>query len=88
MGARRGGSPVPGGSKREQELELAKTKSTVPVVLSAGPRWLLDVTWQGAEDNKNNCVVYCKVSGNQSVIAPLASILEEGWTAGNTSLFN
>lgn len=28
------------------------------------------------------------VSGNQSVIAPLASILEEGWTAGNTSLFN
>eukprot|EP00064_Thunnus_orientalis_P001417 superscaffoldBa00000096_g1420 len=37
-----------------------KTKSTVPVVLSAGPRWLLDVTWQGAEDNKNNCVVYSK----------------------------
>lgn len=28
------------------------------------------------------------VSGNQSVIAPLASILEEGSTAGNTSLFN
>ncbi|KAK5598589.1 hypothetical protein CRENBAI_007647 [Crenichthys baileyi] len=40
---------------------LKKTKSTVPVVLSAGPRWLLDVTWQGAEDNKNNCVVYSKV---------------------------
>uniref|UniRef100_A0A8C6TP23 Zinc finger protein, FOG family member 2a n=1 Tax=Neogobius melanostomus TaxID=47308 RepID=A0A8C6TP23_9GOBI len=34
--------------------------STVPVVLSAGPSWLLDVTWQGAEDNKNNCVVYSK----------------------------
>ncbi|XP_036826938.1 zinc finger protein ZFPM2-like [Oncorhynchus mykiss] len=37
-----------------------KMKSCVPVVLSAGPRWLLDVTWQGAEDNKNNCVVYSK----------------------------
>ncbi|XP_035239808.1 zinc finger protein ZFPM2a [Anguilla anguilla] len=37
-----------------------KTKCSVPVVLSAGPRWLLDVTWQGAEDNKNNCVVYSK----------------------------
>ncbi|XP_031431592.1 zinc finger protein ZFPM2a [Clupea harengus] len=37
-----------------------KTKSSVPLVLNAGPRWLLDVTWQGAEDNKNNCVVYSK----------------------------
>ncbi|XP_076869636.1 zinc finger protein ZFPM2-like [Brachyhypopomus gauderio] len=37
-----------------------KTKAPVPVVLSTGPRWLLDVTWQGAEDNKNNCVVYSK----------------------------
>ncbi|KAM6967417.1 LOW QUALITY PROTEIN: zinc finger protein ZFPM2a [Aplochiton taeniatus] len=37
-----------------------KTKSSVPVVLSTGPKWLLDVTWQGAEDNKNNCVVYSK----------------------------
>ncbi|XP_036395068.1 zinc finger protein ZFPM2a [Megalops cyprinoides] len=37
-----------------------KTKSSVPVALSGGPRWLLDVTWQGAEDNKNNCVVYSK----------------------------
>ncbi|KAJ7985604.1 hypothetical protein DPEC_G00353790 [Dallia pectoralis] len=37
-----------------------KSKSSVPVVLCAGPRWLLDVTWQGAEDNKNNCVVYSK----------------------------
>lgn len=48
-----------------------KTKSTVPVVLSAGPRWLLDVTWQGAEDNKNNCVVYSK--GKQT--APLCRYL-------------
>ncbi|XP_018618537.2 zinc finger protein ZFPM2a [Scleropages formosus] len=37
-----------------------KSKCSVPVVLSSGPRWLLDVTWQGAEDNKNNCVVYSK----------------------------
>lgn len=37
------------------------------MVLSAGPRWLLDVTWQGAEDNKNNCVVYSK--GKQTVAA-------------------
>ncbi|XP_048882571.1 zinc finger protein ZFPM2a isoform X1 [Brienomyrus brachyistius] len=37
-----------------------KTKCSVPVLLSSGPRWLLDVTWQGAEDNKNNCVVYSK----------------------------
>lgn len=41
-------------------LLLQKTKAPVPVVLSSGPRWLLDVTWQGAEDNKNNCVVYSK----------------------------
>ncbi|TKS81658.1 Zinc finger protein ZFPM2 [Collichthys lucidus] len=75
------GSQVYGRSDTSLMLEAhdpLKTKSTVPVVLSAGPRWLLDVTWQGAEDNKNNCVVYSKVSGNQSVIAPLASILEEG----------
>lgn len=48
-------------------VPVQKTKSTVPVVLSAGPRWLLDVTWQGAEDNKNNCVVYSK--GKQAVAA-------------------
>ncbi|TNN64552.1 Zinc finger protein ZFPM2 [Liparis tanakae] len=48
--------------EQEGEQEEVKTKSTVPVVLSAGPRWLLDVTWQGAEDNKNNCVVYSKAS--------------------------
>lgn len=48
-------------------VPVQKTKSTVPVVLSAGPRWLLDVTWQGAEDNKNNCVVYSK--GKQAAAA-------------------
>ncbi|XP_056458969.1 zinc finger protein ZFPM2a [Gadus chalcogrammus] len=48
--------------KIEMNLEGGgmKTKGPVPVVLRGGPRWLLDVTWQGAEDNKNNCVVYCK----------------------------
>lgn len=30
------------------------------MVLTAGPKWLLDVTWQGVEDNKNNCIVYSK----------------------------
>lgn len=30
------------------------------MVLTAGPKWLLDVTWQGVEDSKNNCVVYSK----------------------------
>ncbi|KAM4865313.1 zinc finger protein ZFPM2 isoform 2-T4 [Thomomys bottae] len=37
-----------------------KTKTQVPMVLTAGPKWLLDVTWQGVEDNKNNCIVYSK----------------------------
>ncbi|XP_031442090.1 zinc finger protein ZFPM2b [Clupea harengus] len=32
----------------------------VPVVLSAGPRWLLELSWLAAEDNKNNCIVYSK----------------------------
>lgn len=39
---------------------LQKTKAQVPMVLTAGPKWLLDVTWQGVEDNKNNCIVYSK----------------------------
>lgn len=30
------------------------------MALTAGPKWLLDVTWQGVEDNKNNCIVYSK----------------------------
>ncbi|XP_034619357.1 zinc finger protein ZFPM2 isoform X2 [Trachemys scripta elegans] len=40
--------------------KLMKTKAPVPMVLTAGPKWLLDVTWQGVEDNKNNCIVYSK----------------------------
>uniref|UniRef100_A0A3B3ID28 Zinc finger protein, FOG family member 2a n=1 Tax=Oryzias latipes TaxID=8090 RepID=A0A3B3ID28_ORYLA len=52
--------PFEGKIEMSTDTTALKTKSTVPVVLSAGPRWLLDVTWQGAEDNKNNCVVYSK----------------------------
>ncbi|XP_060937858.1 zinc finger protein ZFPM2a [Limanda limanda] len=52
--------PFEGKIEMNTDSPAMKTKSTVPVVLSAGPRWLLDVTWQGAEDNKNNCVVYSK----------------------------
>ncbi|XP_061632989.1 zinc finger protein ZFPM2a isoform X3 [Phyllopteryx taeniolatus] len=52
--------PFEGKIEMGTENSTLKTKSTVPVVLSAGPKWLLDVTWQGAEDNKNNCVVYSK----------------------------
>ncbi|XP_026798199.3 zinc finger protein ZFPM2b [Pangasianodon hypophthalmus] len=32
----------------------------VPLVLTGGPRWLMNVTWVSAEDSKNNCVVYSK----------------------------
>ncbi|KAK2864766.1 hypothetical protein Q7C36_003920 [Tachysurus vachellii] len=32
----------------------------VPLVLTGGPQWLMDVTWVSAEDLKNNCVVYSK----------------------------
>lgn len=40
MGARRGGSPVPGGSKREQELELAVCAAAWETIcgLAAGGR--------------------------------------------------
>ncbi|CAF98065.1 unnamed protein product [Tetraodon nigroviridis] len=64
-----------------RELQLGdyrgKTKSTVPVVLSAGPRWLLDVTWQGAEDNKNNCVVYSKGLGLMQSAASISAVETE-----------
>nr|XP_061805094.1 zinc finger protein ZFPM2-like [Nerophis lumbriciformis] len=52
--------PFEGKIEMGNENSTLKTKSKVPVVLSSGPKWLLDVTWQGAEDNKNNCVVYSK----------------------------
>ncbi|XP_072323316.1 zinc finger protein ZFPM2a [Scyliorhinus torazame] len=37
-----------------------KTTTAVPIVVHAGPKWLMDVTWRGTEDNNNNCVVYSK----------------------------
>ncbi|XP_051879889.1 zinc finger protein ZFPM2a isoform X1 [Pristis pectinata] len=37
-----------------------KTKTAVPIVVHAGPKWLMDVTWRGTDDNNNNCVVYSK----------------------------
>ncbi|KAI1243562.1 hypothetical protein IHE44_0001192 [Lamprotornis superbus] len=49
-------------SRKNYLLELKKTKASVPMVLTAGPKWLLDVTWQGVEDNKNNCIVYSKAT--------------------------
>ncbi|XP_069050993.1 zinc finger protein ZFPM2a isoform X1 [Lepisosteus oculatus] len=52
--------PFVGKIEMSTDSNNLKTKCSVPVVLNAGPRWLLDVTWQGAEDNKNNCVVYSK----------------------------
>lgn len=45
-----------------------KTKAQVPMVLTAGPKWLLDVTWQGVEDSKSNCIVYSK--GNLVTLSP------------------
>lgn len=51
-----------------------KAKSSVPLVLNTGPRWLLDVTWQGTEDNKNNCVVYSK--GGQLWCTTTKNLLE------------
>ncbi|XP_036372231.1 zinc finger protein ZFPM2-like isoform X1 [Megalops cyprinoides] len=44
---------------KDQSID-PRTQCAAPLVMSAGPRWLLDVTWLGAEDSKNNCVVYSK----------------------------
>ncbi|XP_056619006.1 zinc finger protein ZFPM2a isoform X1 [Triplophysa dalaica] len=46
--------------KIKQNTDSQKRKASVPLVLNAGPRWLLDMTWQGSDDNRNNCVVYSK----------------------------
>ncbi|KAG8441713.1 hypothetical protein GDO86_010775 [Hymenochirus boettgeri] len=56
------------------ESSTVKTKSPVPVTLTDGPKWLLDVTWQGTEDNKNNCIVYNK--GGQLWCTTTKSIAE------------
>lgn len=49
-------------------FSLQKTKAQAPMVLTAGPKWLLDVTWQGVEDNKNNCIVYSKGKGENPLL--------------------
>ncbi|KAG9283657.1 zinc finger protein ZFPM2 isoform X2 [Astyanax mexicanus] len=66
--------PFDGKIEMSTETTGLKTKAPVPVVLSSGPRWLLDVTWQGAEDNKNNCVVYSK--GGQLWCTTTKNIME------------
>ncbi|XP_011889402.1 PREDICTED: zinc finger protein ZFPM2-like [Cercocebus atys] len=58
--------PFPG--KMDLNNNSLKTKAQVPMVLTAGPKWLLDVTWQGVEDNKNNCIVYSK--GKCKIVSP------------------
>ncbi|XP_041045501.1 zinc finger protein ZFPM2a isoform X2 [Carcharodon carcharias] len=52
-----------------------KTKTAVPIVVHAGPKWLMDVTWRGTEDNNNNCVVYSK--GGQ-LWCTMTKMLSEG----------
>ncbi|XP_069477592.1 zinc finger protein ZFPM2 [Ambystoma mexicanum] len=52
--------PFAGKVEISSESNTLKTKASPPMVLTAGPKWLLDVTWQGVEDNKTNCIVYSK----------------------------
>ncbi|KAM4705665.1 zinc finger protein ZFPM2 [Rhinophrynus dorsalis] len=66
--------PFAGKMDLNNESNTLKTKAPVPVVLSDGPKWLLDVTWQGVEDNKNNCIVYNK--GGQLWCTTTKSIAE------------
>lgn len=32
----------------------------VSLMLSGGPRWLMDIMWVSAEDGKSNCAVYSR----------------------------
>ncbi|XP_051879892.1 zinc finger protein ZFPM2a isoform X4 [Pristis pectinata] len=48
------------GSIGVTDSSSSKTKTAVPIVVHAGPKWLMDVTWRGTDDNNNNCVVYSK----------------------------
>ncbi|XP_055490886.1 zinc finger protein ZFPM2a isoform X2 [Leucoraja erinacea] len=48
------------GSIGVTDSSSSKTKAAVPIVVHAGPKWLMDVTWRGTDDNNNNCVVYSK----------------------------
>nr|XP_033789705.1 zinc finger protein ZFPM2 isoform X4 [Geotrypetes seraphini] len=66
--------PFPGKMDLSNDSSTLKTKGLVPLVLTAGPKWLLDVTWQGVEDNKNNCIVYCK--GGQLWCTTTKAIIE------------
>ncbi|KAK9403097.1 zinc finger protein ZFPM2 [Crotalus adamanteus] len=52
----------PFAGKMDLNNNTLKAKAPLPMVLTAGPKWLLDMTWQGVEDNKNNCIVYSKGS--------------------------
>lgn len=52
--------PFAGKMDLNNDNNILKTKAPVPLVLTDGPKWLLDVTWQGVEDSKNNCIVYNK----------------------------
>ncbi|OCT74950.1 hypothetical protein XELAEV_18033938mg [Xenopus laevis] len=66
--------PFTGKMDLNNENSPLKTKPPVPVSLTDGPKWLLDVTWQGTEDNKNNCIVYNK--GGQLWCTTTKSIAE------------
>ncbi|XP_069771779.1 uncharacterized protein [Narcine bancroftii] len=46
------------GSIGVSDSSSTKAKTSVPIVVHAGPKWLMDVTWRGTDDN--NCVVYSK----------------------------
>ncbi|XP_052002230.1 zinc finger protein ZFPM2a [Xyrauchen texanus] len=66
--------PFEGKIELNTDGSAQKTKSHVPLVLNTGPRWLQDVTWQGTDDNKNNCVVYSK--GGQLWCTTTKNIME------------
>ncbi|XP_053324308.1 zinc finger protein ZFPM2 [Spea bombifrons] len=66
--------PFAGKMDLTNDSSTLKTKAPVPLVLNDGPKWLLDVTWQGVEDNKNNCIVYNK--GGQLWCTTTKSIAE------------
>ncbi|XP_075681948.1 zinc finger protein ZFPM2 isoform X1 [Rhinoderma darwinii] len=66
--------PFAGKMDLNNDNNILKTKAPVPLVLTDGPKWLLDVTWQGVEDSKNNCIVYYK--GGQLWCTTTKSIAE------------
>ncbi|XP_068093927.1 zinc finger protein ZFPM2 isoform X2 [Hyperolius riggenbachi] len=66
--------PFSGKMDLNNDNNTLKTKTSAPLTLTDGPKWLLDVTWQGVEDNKNNCIVYSK--GGQLWCTTTKSIAE------------